>query len=105
MAILFLFLGGLMCTSASDALYAATEDSPKTHSKGVVCPDPGENDEPCGPDCPCDCCPGHVNTAFALTVNVQASILFPPPAEVHLSMPGDLHPQDALVRIFHPPRA
>jgi hypothetical protein len=67
------------------------------------CPDPDSNGQPCGPECPCACCPGHSSAVAFLSG--WPSLGAPSSHENRASSPDDLHPKDVRVRIFHPPRA
>jgi hypothetical protein len=70
------------------------------HSEGAA---PGHDDGPCGPSCPCACCPGQSVSKAVCTVAPVLHIMAsqaPEPIGV-----VDLHPADTAVGIFHPPRA
>lgn len=101
--VLFLFVAGLASAAASEALHSSVDPSSASSAEHSSCPDPGDDGNPCGPACPCACCPGHV-TAAAF-VAVESAHQLPPTAELHVFVPRDLHPKDVYFRIFHPPRA
>lgn len=72
-------------------------------TEATPCPDPGDDGSPCGPTCPCSCCPGHAPSpalwAPRCSVGALASSeLEPTPAR-------DLGSANLLHRIFHPPRS
>jgi hypothetical protein len=99
---LLCFVDGSVSAAVSEFLYASAGAHPMSHSESSSCPDPGDDGNPCGPTCPCACCPGHL--AAATFVSVRPSIQAPPSDEFQLSLLNDLHPKDVIFRIFHPPR-
>jgi hypothetical protein len=105
LVVLFLFVAGLVSGAAGEAMHASASADQVSHSEssGSSCPDPGDDGKPCGPTCPCACCPGHLTTAAF--VSVRPSIQPPPSDELHVSRLDELHPKDVHFRIFHPPRA
>ena len=100
--VLLLFSTGIVSTSVGEALRESTGVDEVHHAEGSTCPDPDSDEHPCGPSCPCTCCPGHL-TAAAITP-LQPVIVAPLSDEIEISMRDDLHPKDVLSRIFHPPR-
>jgi hypothetical protein len=83
-----------------------------SHIAGISCPDPGEDGHPCGPTCPCLCCPRRPPSATVLPVLVAAPASVRPPIggptsgeEPESVRRDDFHPKNVLSRIFRPPRA
>jgi hypothetical protein len=77
-----------------------------THEDGSTCPDSDNGHAPCGPVCPCTCCPGHGALAAAFApADPGLAILAPRVHEVVAPPPEDLHPEELSFGIFHPPRA
>lgn len=109
--VLFLFVTGLVSAAAGEALHASAGADEATHaeSSGPSCPDSGDDGKPCGPMCPCTCCPGHLTVAafvtVAASVTVGPTVQHSPSSKPHTSLPDGLHPKDTYSRIFHPPRA
>lgn len=103
--VLFLFVAGLVSTAAGEALHASADAVQGSHAENPSssCPDPGDDGKPCGPACPCACCPGHVSAAAF--VAARPSIHPPPSGEHRPALPDDLHPKDVHFHVFHPPRA
>ncbi len=102
----------LLCVVAGFASSAGTltvgspaGTSEVTHEDGSTCPDSDHDHAPCGPACPCTCCPGHARLAAAFTP-VDACLVWvvPPVSEVEAPAPRDLHPEEPSFSIFHPPR-
>ena len=95
--------GAASPAAVGELLHAASSGwSDGACHEGAPCPDPDEGGDPCGPTCPCACCPGH-RTAPALAVggpahgSLAARHFEAAPLEA-------LHPKDVLRRVFHPPR-
>ena len=66
------------------------------------CPDSDQDGRPCGSDCGCLCCPGHVR---AFCAPAPALVPAPSPSAGELPpMDDELHPIDLVRRLFHPPR-
>lgn len=101
--VLFVFVAGFVSAAAGEALHSSVDSSLASSAESSSCPDPGEDGSPCGPTCPCACCPGHLTmAAFGAAESVHH---FPSTAELHVFVPRNLHPKDVYFRIFHPPRA
>jgi hypothetical protein len=101
--VLFSFVAALAFSSGTGAFCATEDRSQVTHEEGSSCPDPGGGGDPCGPSCPCTCCPGHrPPVAFS---GFESIVLIPPSADLIAASPTDLHPRDVDQSIFHPPRA
>ena len=97
-----MFLAGIVATAAGETRHS-TDGDEQVSQQGSSCPDPTDEGGPCSPACQCTCCPGHwTGEAFAA---VRPSLDTPPIDEIEASLPDELHPQDAVQRIFHPPRA
>ncbi|HUU00033.1 MAG TPA: DUF6660 family protein [Myxococcota bacterium] len=103
LAVLFLFVAGLVSATAGEILLTLVSSDRVNCSEGPSCPDPDDDGNPCGPTCPCACCPGH--SAAAAFVSIRPSIQALPSDEFQASLTDDLHPKDFHFRIFHPPRA
>ena len=101
--VLAVFLVGLVSTVVGEAPHPADSDALASFPEGSSCPDPTDQGGPCSPTCQCTCCPGHWTGATFSDVRPSLDTL--PTDEVETSLPDDLHPQDAINRIFHPPRA
>lgn len=101
--VLVMFLMGLVSTAAGEAPRPMHNDAQASFPEGSSCPDPSDDGGPCSPTCQCTCCPGHWTGAPLVTVG--PSLETPPVDEIDHSPPDDLHPLDAIHRIFHPPRA
>ena len=72
-------------------------------SGSSACPDGDDHGMPCGPTCPCICCPGHLlRLAYFPGVPTVRSPMTGP---VETVTADNLHPTDITDRIFHPPRA
>jgi len=95
------FLAGIVSPALVETLHAAatTDDC---HSDGP-CNDPGDGGKPCGPTCPCACCPGH-RTVPALAVD-DSHHGSPVAAQFEAAPPDTLNHEDVVSRVFHPPRA
>ena len=101
--VLFLFVAGLVSAAAGEALHSAASADPVNSAESSSCPDPGDDGNPCGPTCPCACCPGHLTVAaFVMT---RSSLPALPSDERLVFETHDLQPKDVHFRIFHPPRA
>jgi hypothetical protein len=102
--VLFFFAIGLAPAAADEALHLAShadEASPFEYAN-APCPD-SEDGHPCGPACPCACCPGHRTIAAFVTVSPAFQEL---PSPERFASPAErLHPQDVFFSFFHPPRA
>jgi hypothetical protein len=103
LAVLFLFVAGFVSATAGEVLHASAGVDRESHSEGSSCPDPGDDGNPCGPACPCACCPGH--SPAAAFVSVWPALEAQPSHGHHASLTDDLDPKDAHFRIFRPPRA
>lgn len=106
--VLLCFVIGLIASAAGELLDLSVDPVASAHAHGVAhshaCPDPEQDGSPCGPACPCTCCPGH-SVPAAVVYADRPSLLIPPAAQLQAVPPRDLHPEDVLRRIFHPPRA
>jgi hypothetical protein len=103
LVVLAMFFLGTVSAAVGEAPRPTDSDGQMGHPGGGSCPDPDGDGGPCGPTCHCTCCPGHWTGA---TFSVVRPLLDTPPCdEIEVSLPDDLHPQDAIYRIFHPPRA
>ncbi|MBN1610198.1 MAG: hypothetical protein JW940_26460 [Polyangiaceae bacterium] len=92
--------GRALCASSSSASVeiAGHQDEP-------TCPDRDHDGKPCGPLCPCTCCPGHGMVPADVpspSVPVVVSTLS---TEVDLVSAEELDPILVVSRVFHPPRA
>ncbi|MFZ5786470.1 MAG: hypothetical protein ACOY3Y_08505 [Acidobacteriota bacterium] len=98
--VLVWFVVGIAAPAVGENLYANAEG--ESHAGGP-CQDPDPDGHPCGPVCPCACCPGH-RVPPALT---SGGPLLGAPLPLHLeTRPAEaFHPQDVLRRVFHPPRS
>lgn len=96
------FLGGFLGPATVDVIHSLSGVDQVSHSDGTRCPDPADQDHPCGPACSCACC--HVPLAVPdLPFSPGAVIAFDVSSgTVHA--PDDLHPNDVPLGIFHPPR-
>ena len=101
--VLAMFVAGLVSTAAGEARHSPDSDKQASQSEGPSCPDPSDQGGPCSPSCQCTCCPGHWTGAPLSAVG--PSVDTPVMDEIEPSRPYDLHPQDGINRIFHPPRA
>ena len=106
-ALAFLVLLVLVASStlatADEVSHANAWNDETAPSAADSCPDPGTDGQPCGPGCPCFCCPGHANGLAV--VSLRTSVGNPPSSEFELETHDDLRPKGVLRRIFHPPRA
>ncbi|MEK7705250.1 MAG: hypothetical protein AAB426_09845 [Myxococcota bacterium] len=98
-----LVVAGLVSAAAGEALHALASADRVGRSEGSSCPDPGDDGNPCGPACPCVCCPGHLTAGVLMSPRPIVDV----PASDDLIIPwrDALHSKDVLSRIFHPPRA
>jgi hypothetical protein len=79
---------------------------PVSHQDGSNCPDSDCSQGPCGPMCPCTCCPGHRMLALSFTLDGATVLDLAPPPEGAMAWRSErLDSQDLRFRIFHPPRA
>ena len=102
LAVMLFFFAGLVGASAGEVLGSSVGGDQVTHIEGSPCPDPDHSGDPCGPGCACTCCPGHAPAvAFAIP---SLKLAQPPLSKLKVHPNEDLHPQDVLSRIFHPPR-
>ncbi len=93
------FMVGVAAPALGESLHAGTDEA--SHA-AAPCPDPDPGGHPCGPVCPCACCPGH-RVSPALTAGGPPLVA---PSTLHLEhrLAETFHPQDVLRRVFHPPR-
>jgi hypothetical protein len=104
--VLLCLVAGFVSTAGGLGLRPTASTDQVTHNDGSTCLDSDHGREPCGPMCPCTCCPGHGTVATPFASGELAVIsLAPPVHEVEASRPQDLHPKELLFSIFHPPRA
>jgi len=68
----------------------------------IPCPDPDEHGDPCGPMCPCTCCPSHGMSKYFIETEISRA--FQPSAIIVNIQPDNLHPKAIPHRVFHPPR-
>lgn len=101
--VLFVFVAGSTLATADEVLHSSARSGPSAPSTADSCPDPGTDGQPCGPGCPCFCCPGHANGLAVFPP--RPSVGIPPSSEFELEAHDDLRPKGVLRRIFHPPRA
>ena len=101
--VLVMFLVGLVSTAAGEAPHPMGGDAQASFPEGSSCPDPTDEGGPCSPTCQYTCCPSHWTGATFPVVGPSLDIA--PTDEIEAALPDDLHPQDAINRIFHPPRA
>lgn len=97
LALMFLFFasGGLMSV--------ALDLGHLCHSEDAGCPDRDSDGVPCGPNCPCSCCPGHrVMPAIA-----SLPLFLVSPTLTSAVQPEDKAPsqKDIPFTIFRPPEA
>jgi hypothetical protein len=98
-AVLALFLAGLLSVLVGRDLHGdehATSDG-ATDS----CPDDDEGG-PCGPACPCACCPGPAKV-FTFSSD-RSGPLLPLALARYVSASSDSVLPDVFQRVFHPPR-
>jgi hypothetical protein len=102
-AVLVVFIAELASAAVGESLHESTGIDEMHHSKGSSCPDPANDEDPCGPTCPCTCCPGHLTaTAIALVHPFIAAQLTD---ELEAMSQRALYPKEVLDRVFRPPRA
>ena len=101
--VLALFVAGLFSTAEAEVLHATADPSAAGQSGGTPCPDPGDEGDPCGPDCPCACCPGQ--RPAATFPSLALAIVAPPMKELEPLVPVEPTLSEIGQRIFHPPRA
>jgi hypothetical protein len=101
--VLALFVGGLFSTAEAEVLHSTVAPSAASQGAGTTCPDPGKEGDPCGPDCPCACCPGH--RPAATFPSVALAIVAPAMKELVPLVPVEPTLSEIGQRIFHPPRA
>ena len=72
------------------------------HSDETDCPDKDGDGAPCGPDCPCSCCPGHQ----VMPALLQLSFFLDAPGPAAAADPTEKSPaqKDISSLIFRPPR-
>ena len=112
---LLLVVAGLALAVHEGAHRAGDPSSPSAahrHLVGSSCPDPGNDGDPCGPECPCACCFSTARTAavapsLAVVLDAVAHPIWGPPLpdKLDVSQEDRLHPKEIFRRIFHPPRA
>jgi hypothetical protein len=102
MVVLLLFIAGYISTSAGEVIHSMANEAHASEAKGSSCPDPGNDGAPCGPECPCTCCPGH-RLAVAFPIS-GPSIVAPSSDDLDPALPADLHPKEIGKNIFRPPR-
>ena len=95
-----LLAGPLRASAALPAL-SAPHSEPAGHTGGGPCHDPDAAGQPCASSCLCLCCPGHAAGMTFLVDKALPEDSLTSPLEVRA--PRDLHPEDALCCIFHPP--
>jgi hypothetical protein len=101
--VFLLFVAGIFSATADGMAHASVRADAMGDSDGPSCPDPADDGIPCGPTCPCACCPGHsMAVPFMLT---EPAFRAPTSDDLELPLLTNLHPKDVPVRIFHPPRA
>lgn len=100
---LFVLVAGLVSATAGTIVHASEEAHPASHFDSSSCPDPCDDGVPCGPSCPCACCPGHATVVVFAAV--RPVIPAPPIDELESPSHDILEPQDVHFRIFRPPRA
>jgi hypothetical protein len=103
LVVLVMFLGGTVSTAVGEVPHSPGREGQMSCPAGSSCPDPTDDGGPCSPSCQCTCCPGHWTGAAFPTVRL--SLDAPRTDVIEAPLPDDLHPQDAIHRIFHPPRA
>jgi hypothetical protein len=104
LVMLLMFIAGIAAAHPQRLSGSASSLDPTCHSDGSPCPDAGACDHPCGPACPCTCCPGH-GAAVVPAPYPLCSFNLPPTRGVTVNPPRDLYPREVHFRIFHPPRA
>ncbi|MBI5507426.1 MAG: hypothetical protein HY903_01615 [Deltaproteobacteria bacterium] len=88
---------------ARDSVDAAVATPGAADASDPGCPDPDTHGRPCGPSCPCACCPGHmVRVALLPGVPTMGA---PTATALDTIVVTRCTPVDVLQRIFHPPRA
>lgn len=95
-------LSVVMAGLVAAAPYWGTQAAHTAQTEATPCPDPGDDGFPCGPTCPCSCCPGHAPSP-ALWAH-HCSVGAPPSSELEPTPARDLGSANLLHRIFHPPR-
>lgn len=101
-ALLLLLLLGTVVPALGETPHAASSALEAGHADGAPCPDSEGNGDPCGPACPCACCPGHRVPALA---SAHAHAIPSTPGALEALPLDALNPQDVVRRVFHPPRA
>jgi hypothetical protein len=99
--VLAMFIAGFTMADIGELLHVGSDST--AHVDGPSCPDPGDDGAPCGPDCPCTCCPGHRITMSSSCIRPHLVILTA--RTLVLSYWHDLHPYDVELSVFRPPRA
>ena len=97
LAMMFLFF------AADGPLGIALDLGYLCHSGDAGCPDRDSDGLPCGPDCPCSCCPGH----RVMPVIASDPLFLATPALTSTVQPEDKTPsqKDIPFTIFRPPEA
>ena len=103
LVVLVMFVGGMASTAVGEIPHSPDHEGQASCPAGSSCPDPTDDGGPCSPFCQCTCCPGH--WTGAVFPPVRPSLDAPRIDEIEAPSPDALHPQDAIHRIFHPPRA
>ena len=100
-ALLGLFLGGFASSTLVEVLSSHPEVAHRAQLEDWPCHD--SDDDPCGPDCACLCCPSRSPTVILPFRG--AGLAQTTSSELETSVLPSLHPQEIDQRIFHPPRA
>jgi hypothetical protein len=101
--VLSVFVVAFVAGAFGQAVHEANHSGHSDHSGGASCPDADADGAPCGPTCPCTCCPGHSGAAVIVSHATEFSTLTT--AVACGSVVIDLDPKDIPFPIFHPPRA
>lgn len=101
LALLLLLAGWVASSTMPPASVQAGHDSER-HEQGNPCADPGHDGAPCGPDCACACCQGHL-TSLAL---VATPLALDTPRSAGIALPCIDAPTTSGHRsgVFRPPR-
>ncbi|HOC44256.1 MAG TPA: hypothetical protein PKJ99_14675 [Thermoanaerobaculales bacterium] len=97
-----LALAVVMAGLVAAAPYWGASAAHAEETEATPCPDPGDDGSPCGPSCPCACCPGHAPTPAVVVA--QCSVAAPSPSTLETTPHRALQSTDLRLRIFHPPR-
>jgi hypothetical protein len=101
--VLSLFVVAFVAGAFGQAVHESGHAGHADLAEGASCPDSDTDGAPCGPTCPCTCCPGHSGAAVIVSHSAEFSTLTS--AVACGSVVNDLDPKEIPFPIFHPPRA